>query len=271
MRMGWVAVMAMGAVTLGAQSPRAVTVRVTTSGGQPVPYALLSVDGTPDRIADARGGVTLVLPARDSVRVSARRIGFRPLDGWARRAASDDLFEATMTPIAATMDTIRVIAAMVTPLSKTGFYDRVERVQKSAMLGEFITPEELDRRNLSRLSDMLQGRKYSRIATVNLKGRSQPIAQGRGRCPMNIVVDGQYVTNTTQELGLSEVPLSIRSGGSSASGNAQLMIGLDEIVEGRSIMGVEIYPSIAGAPAELIPTASHGGCGLVAIWTGPRK
>ncbi|HEY3285577.1 MAG TPA: hypothetical protein VGJ96_00490 [Gemmatimonadaceae bacterium] len=271
MRMGWVAVMAMGAVTLGAQSPRAVTVRVTTSGGQPVPYALLSVDGTPDRIADARGGVTLVLPARDSVRVSARRIGFRPLDGWARRAASDDAFEATMMPIAATMDTIRVIAAMVTPLSKTGFYDRVERVQKSAMLGEFITPEELGAKNYSRLSEIMQGRQYSHIAMKNSGARSQPVLQGRGRCPLNIVVDGHPVKNTIQDEAVSGVPLSIMSRGSSQITGGNNPIGLDEIVDGRSIMGIEIYPSTANAPAELIPMASRGGCGLVAIWTGPRK
>jgi hypothetical protein len=68
---------------------------------------------------------------------------------------------------------------------------------------------------------------------------------------------------------VSEVPLSIRHAGSKPPGGAQL--GLDEIVDGRAIMGIEIYPSIANAPVELIPTASHGGCGLVAIWTGPRR
>jgi hypothetical protein len=126
----------------------------------------------------------------------------------------------------------------------------------------------LEARNLSRLSDMLQGRQYSRIANITSSGRMQPVVQGRARCPMNIIVDGQYVKNTTQEANVSEVPLSIRSG--NRSGSAPL-ITLDEIVDGRSIMGIEIYPSIANAPAELIPTASHGGCGLVAIWTGPRR
>ncbi|MFA6166557.1 MAG: hypothetical protein WC700_08080 [Gemmatimonadaceae bacterium] len=269
MRTAIIAALTLLAVTAEAQSGRSLTVRVKTPGGQPVPYAVISVDGAPYRIADESGALTLVMASRDSLPVLVKRIGFRPFDGWAKRGAGGDNYEATMQPLAAVMDTVRVTARQVTPLSRTGFYDRVDRVKKSAMLGEFISPEELEVRNLSRLSDMLQGRQYSRIATFNFNGRRQPIVQGRARCPMNIIVDGQYVKNTTQEANVSEVPLSIRAGRSSSEGAP--LITLDEIVDGRSIMGIEIYPSIANAPAELIPTASHGGCGLVAIWTGPRR
>ncbi|MBI2408619.1 MAG: hypothetical protein HYV19_10000 [Gemmatimonadetes bacterium] len=268
MRRVWL-LLALCASSAQGQRARAVTVRITTVGGQAVPYALVAVNGTPDRIADATGSVTMPLTVRDSVRVSARRIGFRPFDGWAMSGADADHFEARMTPLAALVDTVRIVAQQVTPLSRTGFYERVERVRKSAMLGEFISPEELEARNVPRLSDILQGRQYSRIATVNINGRSQPIAQGRARCSMNVVVDGQLVKGTTQDLNVSEVPKSIRGGRSSS--NSAMMLGLDEIVDGRSIMGIEIYPSIAGAPVELIPTASYGGCGLMAIWTGARK
>lgn len=270
MRTAFLAALSLLAVTAEAQSGRSVTVRVKTPGGQPVPYAVVSVDGAPYRIADESGALTLVMASRDSLPVFARRIGFRPFDGWARRGAGDDAFEAVMQPLAAVIDTVRVVARQVTPLSRTGFYDRVDRVKKSAMLGEFISPEELETRNLSHLSDMLQGRQYSRIAMITSSGRMQPVVQGRARCPMNIIVDGQYVKGTTQDLPVSEVPLSIMSRGARPSGGGN-MIGLDEIVDGRSIMGIEIYPSIANAPVELIPTASHGGCGLVAIWTGPRR
>ena len=270
MRTTLVLALSLLAVAAEAQAGRSVTVRVKTPGGVPVPYAVVSVDGAPYRIADENGAMTLVMATRDSLPVLVKRIGYRPFDGWARRGASDDAFEAVMQPLAAVIDTVRVVARQVTPLSRTGFYDRVDRVKKSAMLGEFISPEELDARNLSRLSDMLQGRQYSRIATFNVKGRQQPVVQGRARCPMNIVVDGQYVGGTMQDAPVSEVPLSIRSGTSSPAGGGA-WLGLDEIVDGRSIMGIEIYPSIANAPAELIPTASHGGCGLVAIWTGPRR
>ena len=269
MRTTLVLALSLLAVAAEAQSGRTVTVRVQTPGGQPVPYAVVSVDGAPYRIADESGALTLVMASRDSLPVLVKRIGFKPFDGWAKRGAGGDFYEAVMQPLAAVIDTVRVVARQVTPLSRTGFYDRVDRVKKSAMLGEFISPEELEVRNLSLLSEILQGRQYSRIGVANVNGRRQLIVQGRARCPMNIVVDGQYVKNTMQEAKVSEVPLSVF--GSMRSSDSAPLIPLDEIVDGRSIMGIEIYPSIANAPAELIPTASHGGCGLVAIWTGPRR
>ena len=240
-----------------------------------MPYALISVEGTPDRIADANGIVTVVMSARDSLRISVRRIGFNPLDGWARRAAIGDAYEAAMTPLAAIMDTVRVVERKDTPLARKGFYDRVERVKKSAMLGEFITPEELEARHPVQLSDILQGRQYARIATMRLGGlhgeigRPATVVQGRGRCAMNVVVDGQFVSGTTQDLGVSGVPTSIRMASAPLLGSP--IISLDDIVNASSVMAIEIYPSIANAPAELIPTASHGACGLVVIWTGPRR
>ncbi len=273
MRAAFLAALSLLAVTAEGQTGRSVTVRVKTPGGQPVPYAVVSVDGAPYRIADESGALSLVMASRDSLPVLVKRIGFRPFDGWARRGAGDGTDEAVMQPLAAIMDTVRVVARQVTPLSRTGFYDRVARVKKSAMLGEFISPEELEARNLSKLSEILQGRQYSRIATtLQYRGRQQPIAQGRARCPMNIIVDGQYVKKTTQELAVSEVPLSVFGGRPvPREEKGAPLLTLDEIVDGRSIMGIEIYPSIANAPAELIPTASRGNCGLIAIWTGPRR
>lgn len=268
MRTACVVALSLLAATAEAQSGRTVTVRVRTAGGQAVPYAVVSVDRAPYRITDENGVLTIVMASADSLPVFARRIGFRPFTGWAKRNEGDDTFDAVMQPLAAVIDTVRVVARQVTPLSRTGFYDRVDRVKKSAMLGEFISPEELEVRNLSRASDILQGRQYSRVANITTSGRMLPVIQGRARCPMNIIVDGQYVKGTVQEGNVSEVPLSIMSRGSRGGGGS---LTIDEIVDGRSIMGIEIYPSIANAPAELIPTASHGGCGLVAIWTGPRR
>ena len=43
-----------------------------------------------------------------------------------------------------------------------------------------------------------------------------------------------------------------------------------ELVEGSAVMAIEIYPSLANAPDELIPLTGGGGCGIIALWTGPR-
>jgi hypothetical protein len=46
---------------------------------------------------------------------------------------------------------------------------------------------------------------------------------------------------------------------------------IDELVSGREVNAIEIYSSMGTAPAELVQLTGGGGCGLVAIWTGPRQ
>jgi hypothetical protein len=36
-------------------------------------------------------------------------------------------------------------------------------------------------------------------------------------------------------------------------------------------MAIEVYNSTANAPSELVPPTGGGSCGLIAIWTGPRR
>ena len=64
---------------------------------------------------------------------------------------------------------------------------------------------------------------------------------GRGGCRHQVLVDGLP----------SPVPLSQ--------------------ITASEIMGVEVYPSTANAPVELIPVTNRGSCGIVAIWLGPRR
>jgi hypothetical protein len=45
----------------------------------------------------------------------------------------------------------------------------------------------------------------------------------------------------------------------------------DDIVSGREVMAIEIYPSTANAPVGMISGTGRGSCGIVAIWTGPRR
>jgi hypothetical protein len=46
---------------------------------------------------------------------------------------------------------------------------------------------------------------------------------------------------------------------------------IDEVLSVAEVMAMEIYPSTVNAPSELIPQMNRGSCGLVAIWTGPRR
>jgi hypothetical protein len=259
--------------TLAAQAAPRSIIRVVDGDGRPVPYAAVNVANGATAIADDAGRVTLNMPPRDSLNVTVRRIGYKPLDARVTRAASDGAYVVAMTRLPSPLDTVRVVAQQSTPLARTGFYDRVERVRKGAYTAEFITPEELDARNPSQVSSIFQGRRTTSIIMFGGGGtRQQAVLLGRGRCAMTIVVDGQQVTNTLQEAVVSAgAPQSMYTRGSSQVSPGKTTIGLDDIVDGRSVMGIEIYPSTANAPAELIPIGGRGSCGFVAIWTGPRR
>jgi hypothetical protein len=88
---------------------------------------------------------------------------------------------------------------------------------------------------------------------------------------MTILVDGQRVRGTLQDDISSEVPQSINPSGSRQVGSDVLRLSLDNIVDVRSVMGIEIYPSTANAPVDLIPIGGRGSCGFVAIWTRARR
>jgi hypothetical protein len=45
----------------------------------------------------------------------------------------------------------------------------------------------------------------------------------------------------------------------------------DDYLGSHEVMAIEIYPSTANAPFELIPVTAQGSCGIVAFWTGPRR
>ncbi len=75
-------------------------------------------------------------------------------------------------------------------------------------------------------------------------GRNRPVVlTGRGGCLMEVLVDGRVLREQS----------------------------IDEVLSVSEVMGIEIYPSTANAPADLIPLTNRGTCGLVAIWTGPRR
>lgn len=264
----------------GQGSPRP-TVVVRDAVGTPVSWAVVRIAGGAPLIADDSGRVLIGGLDGDSIQLRVRRIGYRPFDGWVVRSVSNSEFSAILPRIALALDTVRITAAAVsTPLARTGFYDRVARVRRGAITGEFISPEELDERNQSQLSKIFTGRRYTTIQMASVGARQVPALLGRGQCAMTILVDGMRITNTAQELVLNAgAPQSINAAGSrqlspgnrDQQGQVTNVLGLDDIVEGRAVMAIEIYPSTANAPAELIPLGGRGSCGFVAIWTGGRR
>ena len=270
--------LALDARVIGAQQTARVEVR--DDQGAPVGYALVAPVGGTSQVASDSGVVTIRMRATDSLNLRVRRIGYREHFGWVARG-DGGVYRVTLPRVAATLSAVEVTAAgssSNTVLSQRGFYDRVDRVQKGAILADFLTPEQLDeRQGFTKVTQMIAGSRYARVQSMPLDpsrgGTRVLVIVGRGGCPMSIVLDGQLVRGTAQDVAISEIPQSINPNGTRQLGNDSMAakVSIDDVVDGRSIMAIEIYSNTANAPAELVRVGGRGSCGIVALWTGARR
>jgi hypothetical protein len=255
---------AIPSLALAAQSS---VLHVRDSAGIAVPYALVDAGSLSGRVTDSLGMLRMVNQSQATLQIRARRIGYAPFSGKVTRDANG-VYAVTLARTASEIQGVQVVAnPLASPLARNGFYDRMQRVQNGAIVGEFITPEELDLRKPMQASYALAGKRY---VTVQREGmRSRVTLSGRGACAMTILVDGVRMNNVL-EPG-DEKARERRPQGYSGHDPANSRLTVDELVEGGSVAAIEIYPSTANAPAELIPLTGGGSCGIIAIWTGVRR
>jgi hypothetical protein len=231
-----------------AEGPTAQTARSTadrTSAGSAVlvvedregisvPFATVTIGGGERRVTGADGRVPLPGHALEELDVEVRRIGYVPFVGRVSSDANSGGYRVQLERAEQELGAVVVVAPRETGLSRTGFYDRAERVRRGAILGAFMTPEEIERRSFGHAGNLLNGLQYVWMGPGGVPG-------GRGGCRHQILVDGLPFRGSLTQIPASEV------------------------------MGVEVYPSTANAPVELIPVTDRGSCGIVAIWIGPRR
>ncbi len=259
-----------GVSTAAAQANTA-RVQVRDGQGLPVGFALVSLVGGSMQVATDSGVATLRVKATDSLNLQVRRIGYREHFGWVRRGP-DGGYTVTVPALAVALTAVEITERANTPLARTGFYDRASRVQRGAILGDFLTPEQLDARGQSSITRMIEGSRYARATGIpgGRNGRRFLVITGRGGCAMTIVLDGQRMTGVAGENFQGDAPSSINGNGTAPIRGSE-GVPLDDLIDGRSVMAIEIYPSTANAPAELQTLGGRGSCGIVAIWTGPRQ
>lgn len=256
-------------------SPPRVVVR--DSIGRPVPYASIQASGSTPRTASDSGIALLRVPRADSLKLLARRVGFAPFEGWVKPDA-DGSYVVQLNPLAQNLNRV-TIYDRDTPLARTGFYDRMERVERGAVVARFWTPEAIELRNPGRVSDLLTGENLVRVRRV-AGGRTMVVGRN-AQCPVGLIVDGQRMLGTVEELatreGEDDVRELMRKYASRPEARdlaereyLQSRMSIDEIVTSLSIVAVEIYGSLASAPAELQRNAPSYACSLVVVWTGRR-
>lgn len=243
----------------------AARLRVVDTGGLPIPFAVVNIGKARALIADDSGRLVLSASDDDSLRIRVRRIGYAEFYGTVPRPA-DGPYVITLAPLPSQLATVTVTERANTPLAMRGFYDRVERVRRGAIVGSFLTPEDLEQMNETNVSGMLRHSMYVRVErTTPSKGMPKWVLRGRGGCSMNIVIDGQLAAGMVVQNGVTSIMATGTYGDPPG-----MKMDIDDLVVGRSVMAIEVYPSGANAPAELIPPGGRGSCGIVAIWTGGR-
>lgn len=260
MRRWWSVVLALSAIIpeVHAQS----LVRVLDRDSVPIPFALVQVGGGTERVADSLGRARFGKELGAAPSLTVRRIGYAPFQGRATASPQGE-FLVLLEPMARELEAVQTAARRRTPLSRTGFYDRMQRVHDGAIVGRFITPEELEQRRPTLVSQVLQGLPSVRVQRAP-DGRA--VILGRGGCPMTVLLDGQRLNGLLQDNAQFR-NTSINPRGQQGGGD----LGLDEATNATEVMAIEVYNSTANAPSELVPLTGGGSCGLIAIWTGPRR
>jgi hypothetical protein len=232
-----------------AQDRRTVSGTVTDSTGQPIAY--VTIDGGRYRsLSNAVGEFRIIVPTGEAVDFAARRIGYLPTKFRAEKGA-DTTISISLQRLAVLLSTQVVRAQQqVRSLEMRGFYERMSDTERGALVGEFVTPEEVEMRNPQRVTQLLEQR---RGITVRRMGRCQNAAtcfyvMGTGGCPATVYLDGARLNRLA-----------------SAAGDINQAPALDELVAITSVSGIEVYPRGQSAPAKY--QSLSGTCAIIVIWT----
>lgn len=167
--------------------------------------------------------------------VIARRLGFRPDSAIVEVTGGDTArVEITLAPVAYRIAPVVVEAGRPLYTGRMGGF----RERRDRGIGHYFTAEEIDRRNPSRVSDLLRMVPGLRVVT---QGNGQSVVLLRNqRCTPLVWLDG-----------------------SPASAG---FLDPDHFAP-NTLAGIEVYSGPATVPAELMGVRGQGACGVIALWS----
>ena len=239
------------------------TLKVFENDTTPVPFANVSIEGGIPSITNERGELSFGAVRGRTLTLDVRRIGYRPYFGKVEIPDTAITVKIMMPRLAQALPTVAVNGERVkSRLELAGFYDRWLMRQKGTLSATFIGPEELDRRHPAKTTDMLYGVNGISMAKVN--GVLVPRGQG-GMCFMTVLLDGAPLCPK------GGCYMSSSQGPSIGGKTAQPFGGvdIDQYLMAQDVSGIEVYARGGNMPISL--QAFNSACGVIAIWTGPRK
>jgi TonB-dependent receptor-like protein len=232
--------------------------RVTGPDGQPIAYAFVQANGGRALLTDEEGRVSMGAGKKQTMTIEVRRIGFTPFYGKLDFPDTAITMPVMLTAIAQQLGSVKVTADKSrNSLEMNGFYKRWLDAQKGVTSAVFIGPEEIDKRNSSRLTAILSGVNGVNISRTT-NGNSVAVSGAGGACPMAIIIDGRKVCpnggcmTTDVSHGLTD----------------QNVVLLDQVLDVNSVAGIEVYKRGGNMPSDF---HVDGECGAIAFWTGSRK
>ncbi len=256
-------------------------IRVVDDEGQAVAYANVTLEGERPKITSEKGEVEIGTAVRASLNVDVRRLGFEP---WYGKLAIGDtvmVAKVQLHRLTRRLFTVKITdsSAMV-PAYLRGFYQRMLDRQRGIGAGFFITPEDIDKRNINLATSLLQGLNGVSLART-ATGKMYAIS-ANGSCMMSVLVDGHRLCpargcegtalpGTSSPAPVPTAGLGRRTTRVAAAvppSDEQYVI-IDNAITPNEIAAVEVYPRGAAIPFSL-PTPDNS-CGTIAIWTGGRK
>ena len=224
-------------------------------------------------VTDEDGHWVLDAPRPGHYYIEARRIGYQPwIGGPVDLKIGDDWTSVYhLQPLAVMMDPVEISAqATERYLELTGFYDR-----QRADFGHYITPDDIERRQASRVSELL-----APLPGVSLVGsgsglskryihmRGSHLSQG-GLCRPRVFVDGLiYNRGDSRMVGVDDWgnPVTATSDDAIATFR-ETELNIDDIAHPSSIAAIEVYRSGTQVPVHFGGGSVQTQCGVIVVWT----
>lgn len=277
---GYRAVLAAILLLAGTQAATAQSIRgrlLDVVTGDPVRLGLLTLI-SPDNntvatvLTDANGYWKLEAPMPGIYRVGAQRIGYRSWVSEPVEMAADDALDSVfhLEPMPVALDPIDVRArALREYLEHSGFFER-----QRGNFGHFVTPEDIDRRQAARVTDLLAAipgvqRVYvtgGSVGPTQIQLRGSSLSQG-GTCRPRVFVDGlMYSRGDSRPVRMSE-DIATEQATDDLLQRMDQALSLDDIGHPSTIAAVEVYRSASQVPVQFGGTSVETLCGVIVIWT----
>lgn len=228
-------------------SDRVLSGRVLDPIGTPLAYANIQLNGGRRFVADDSGRFRIPINMNGGFSLLVRRIGFE-VGEVKLPSMPDTAITLRLAPVALALPETRVTAASFPSLDLHGFYRRMADAERGINRGWFITPEELDLRKPTLVTNAVEATPGARVRPIpgnTYDWRKLRIEDSKG-CPLTVYLDRIRIQ-----------PTRIRG--------TFVDEGINVLVPINHVSGIEVYPSQFGAPPEY--RVESGTCGVVLLWT----